>query len=309
MTLIHKPVLLNEVIAGLAIKPDGIYIDGTFGRGGHSEAILAQLGAEGRLLAIDKDPQAIANGRERFGDDARFSMERGSFAKMQAFITERGWQGKVSGIFMDLGVSSPQLDDPQRGFSFLRDGPLDMRMDPDTGLSAAQWINSATEKAIADVLFQYGEERFSRRIAKAIVSERQVAPFITTGHLAAVIARANPAWQRDKHPATRCFQAIRIFINNELADLITCLENALDILAPGGRLLVISFHSLEDRIVKRFMRRQAKGDELPVWVPVTNDQLKPKFRLSGKAIKPAREESIQNPRARSAVLRIGEKLL
>lgn len=305
----HTPVLLKEVIAGLEIKPDGLYIDGTFGRGGHSEALLERLSPTGRLLAIDKDPQAIAVGMARFGQDTRFSMERGSFAMMQALVTKHGWHGKVSGIFLDLGVSSPQLDDPQRGFSFLRDGPLDMRMDPDTGLSAAQWINSAPEKSIADVLFEYGEERFSRRIAKSIVRERQREPFNTTGRLAAVIAEANPAWERDKHPATRCFQAIRIFINNELAELKTCLEGALDILAPGGRLLVISFHSLEDRIVKRFMRSQTKGDELPIWVPVTSDQLQPKFRLIGKAIKPTGEESIENPRARSAVLRIGEKLL
>lgn len=307
--MIHRPVLLTEVIDGLAIKPDGIYIDGTFGRGGHSRAILERLGTEGRLLGIDKDPAAIAAAHQQFGNDPRFSIERGSFADMASFVAQRGWEGKVAGILLDLGVSSPQLDDAQRGFSFLRDGPLDMRMDPEQGISAAEWINTAREADIARVLFEYGEERFSRRIAKAIVRERTTTPFTTTGRLAAVIAEANPAWEREKHPATRSFQAIRIFINNELTDLQVCLEQTLDMLAVGGRLLVISFHSLEDRIVKRFMRNQAKGEELPKWAAVRPDQLKPpRLRLITKAIKPTEEESLENPRARSAVLRVGEKI-
>ncbi|CAM4415635.1 MAG: Ribosomal RNA small subunit methyltransferase H [Legionellaceae bacterium] len=306
---VHQPVLLNEVIEGLNIQADGIYIDGTFGRGGHSRAIMQCLSSKGKLLAIDKDPEAITAGNQEWGSDPRFCLEQGSFAGIQHFVDKRDWKGKVSGIFLDLGVSSPQLDNPLRGFSFLRDGPLDMRMDPHTGLSAADWINSATEKAIVDILFEYGEERFARRIAKAIVKERQIKPFITTSHLASVIAAANPAWERDKHPATRAFQAIRIFINNELSDLSQCLEKALDILQPGGRLVVLSFHSLEDRIVKRFMRRQSKGETLPYWLPITQEQLITKMRLIGKAVKPGQDEVKNNPRARSAILRIGEKLL
>lgn len=306
----HNPVLLTEVVAGLAIKPDGIYIDATFGRGGHSKAILEKLGPQGRLLGIDKDPQALQAAAEQFSHDERFSMERGSFAMIQSLVDKHNWQGKVSGVLLDLGVSSPQLDDPARGFSFLRDGPLDMRMDPEHGLSAAQWLNSAKEADIAEVFFKFGEERFSRRIANAIVRERALAPFETTGRLAEVIKVANPAWERDKHPATRCFQAIRIFINNELTDLPQCLEQSLNVLGTGGRLVVISFHSLEDRIVKRFLRGKAKGDDTPTWIPLMANQLKqPKLRLIGRAIKPGDEEITINTRSRSAVLRIGEKML
>ncbi len=292
----------------LDLKPDGMYVDATFGRGGHAAAILQRLGPQGRLLAIDKDPDAIAVARERFAGEPRFSIFHGSFAELGAAVDAAGVRGRVDGLLLDLGVSSPQLDDASRGFSFMRDGPLDMRMDISRGLSAAQWLAQAGEGEIARVLKELGEERFARRIARAIVSTRQATPLETTRQLAKLVTEAIPRWEPDKNPATRSFQAIRIFINRELDDLRDCMDQVVDVLAVGGRLAVISFHSLEDRIVKRFMRDEARGDDFPVGLPVTVDQLRPTLRVVGKAVRPSPEEVDVNPRARSAVLRVAEKM-
>jgi 16S rRNA (cytosine1402-N4)-methyltransferase len=304
----HRPVLLQEALKALDVTPAGTYVDGTFGRGGHSRKILAALGRDGRLLAIDKDPVAVAFGRRQFGDNGCFSIEQGSFAMLEQLAQKHDLQERVDGILLDLGVSSPQLDDPARGFSFQQDGPLDMRMDPDAGRSAREWLATADARRIADVLRDYGEERFARRIASAIVDSRRVSPIETTGQLADIIRRANPAWEKDRDPATRSFQAIRIYINRELDDLRDSLSQSLRVLARGGRLVVISFHSLEDRIVKRFIRDQARGDEYPRGVPVTEDQLRPRMRSLGKARRPGAREVAENPRARSAVLRAAELL-
>ncbi len=303
----HKAVLLDEALAALSIQPAGIYIDGTFGRGGHSGAILQQLGPAGRLLAVDKDPDAILSA-EQFSSDERFSIARGSFAMLSDMTTAAGIYGQVNGLLLDLGVSSPQLDDAERGFSFSQDGPLDMRMDPDSGQSAAAWLARAEVDDIAKVLKEYGEERFAKRIARAIVAAREEQAITTTARLADIVSKANPAWERGKHPATRSFQAIRIFINRELDDLLSCLDRVLPMLAVGGRLVVISFHSLEDRIVKRFMRDLARGDRFPPGVPVTHDQVKPRIKVVGKAIRSGQQELSENVRARSATLRVAEKL-
>lgn len=303
----HRAVLLEEALTGLAIKPKGRYVDGTFGRGGHAAAVLEKLGKEGRLLALDKDPQAVQAGLEALAADKRFMIERGSFSVLKQHIESRGWLGKVDGVLLDLGMSSPQLDDPARGFSFSSDGPLDMRMDPDSGISAADWLAQASEDEIVRVLFEYGEERYARRIARAIVTQRVHTPITTTRQLAETVAAANPRWERDKNPATRSFQAIRIFINHELDDLAACLNQCADVVAPGGRLAVISFHSLEDRLVKRFIRREARGVELPPELPVIHADLHPRWRAVGKAIRPGAAEIAANPRARSAVLRIAER--
>ncbi|WJW75015.1 16S rRNA (cytosine(1402)-N(4))-methyltransferase RsmH [Thiohalobacter sp. IOR34] len=303
----HRPVLLQEALDALAVRPGGLYLDGTFGRGGHAAAILERLGPEGRLYAMDKDPDAVQAARERFGHDARFHIERGSFAMLGQLADRFGIRGRVDGILFDLGVSSPQLDDARRGFSFLRDGPLDMRMDPQAGESAAEWLNRASEAEIAEVLWRYGEERFSRRIARAIVAARRERPIESTARLAEIVAGAVPGRERHKHPATRSFQAIRIHVNRELADLEAGLAAAVDVLAPGGRLAVISFHSLEDRLVKRFLRREAQGPELPRDLPVTGERAAGRLRLIGKAIRPGKAELEANPRARSAVLRVAER--
>jgi len=303
----HTSVLLDEAIEGLAIKPSGLYIDGTFGRGGHSRALLARLAAEGRLLGFDKDPEAIRVGAELAAGDGRFVVIQRSFADMAEELRQRGLYGQVDGVLLDLGVSSPQLDDAERGFSFMHDGPLDMRMNPAVGQSAAQWINAAPEEDIAAVLKEYGEERYAKRIARAIVMRRAEQPFSRTADLAEVVKVANPAWEKHKHPATRAFQGIRIFINRELEDLADGLKAALEVLAPGGRLVVISFHSLEDRLVKQFMRREAKGAPLPRDLPIRAADIDVSINLVGKAIMPSAAETAANPRARSAVLRIAEK--
>jgi 16S rRNA (cytosine1402-N4)-methyltransferase len=303
----HTSVLLDEAIEGLAIKPSGLYIDGTFGRGGHSRALLARLAAEGRLLGFDKDPEAIRVGAELAAGDGRFVVIQRSFADMAEELRQRGLYGQVDGVLLDLGVSSPQLDDAERGFSFMHDGPLDMRMNPAVGQSAAQWINAAPEEDIAAVLKEYGEERYAKRIARAIVMRRAEQPFSRTADLAEVVKIANPAWEKHKHPATRAFQGIRIFINRELEDLADGLKAALEVLAPGGRLVVISFHSLEDRLVKQFMRREAKGAPLPRDLPIRAADIDVSINLVGKAIMPSAAETAANPRARSAVLRIAEK--
>ncbi len=308
MQTAHQSVLLRPSVEALNIDPAGVYVDGTFGRGGHSRLILSALGARGRLIAIDRDPQAVAYAEAHFADDARFSIVHGSFAMLAEVAQEAGVMGRVDGVLLDLGVSSPQLDQAERGFSFGKPGPLDMRMDTTRGESAAEWLARAETGEIAEVLKAYGEERHARRIARAIVAAREEAPIVTTDRLAEVVSQANPSWEKGKHPATRSFQAIRIRINGELEAVQHCLDQVLDVLAVGGRLAVISFHSLEDRIVKRFMRDQARGDLFPPGVPVRQDQLQPRLRLVGKAIHPDDDEIANNPRARSAVLRVAERL-
>lgn len=304
----HQSVLLHESIKGLAIKPDGIYFDGTFGRGGHSQEILNQLNDTGRLFAIDKDPDAIQYAKDHFGLDKRFQIFHGSFARIEEFAIQAGVSGTVNGVLLDLGVSSPQLDNPERGFSFMQQGPLDMRMDVTQSISAANFVNEAEVDELASVFRLYGEERFAGRIARAIVEARKGTPITTTLQLAEIVKEANPKWEKHKHPATRVFQAIRIHVNQELTDLSSCLEQSLKILAPGGRLAVISFHSLEDRIVKQFMRNKEQGERPPPEVPVRYEEMKTNFKKVGKAIKPQDNEIKDNVRARSAVLRIGEKL-
>lgn len=304
----HQSVLLNESIDALAIKADGLYFDGTFGRGGHSLEILKNLNENGRLLAIDKDPEAISFATDYFKDDKRFKIIHGSFADLHEIALKEHVLGKVNGILLDLGVSSPQLDTPERGFSFIQQGPLDMRMDLTQELDAQQFINKAEAKEMADIFRLYGEERFSGRIARAIVEARSTTPITTTLQLAEIVKEANPKWEKHKHPATRVFQAIRIHINQELNDLTRCLNSCIEVLAPGGRLVVISFHSLEDRIVKQFMRDKEQGERLPIEVPVRYEETKTDFKRVGKAIKPHEQEVKTNVRARSAVLRIGEKL-
>lgn len=305
----HVTVLLQEAVDALVTDASGFYIDGTFGRGGHTRKILDALSADGQLMAIDKDLEAIAYANENFASDQRFSISHGSFSRIVEFTQDHQVQGKVTGILLDLGVSSPQLDDPNRGFSFQHDGPLDMRMDTTSGETAAQWIARATEKEIADVIYTYGEDKFGRRMAKAVVEERAKKPIVTTAHLAQIIKDANPAWEKGKHPATRAFQAIRIQVNQELSDVEAVLEGALDALEIGGRLVVISFHSLEDRIVKRFIRKHVKGDDhLPQGIPYTNDMLRCRLKDISKKVKASKGEVDDNPRSRSAVMRVTEKI-
>lgn len=306
----HITVLLDEAVEALAVREDGCYLDGTFGRGGHSRLILQNLGLDGRLLGFDKDPQAIATGQALAAEDGRFVIVQRSFAELGAEVATRGLAGKVSGVLLDLGVSSPQLDDPERGFSFLNDGPLDMRMDPSRGVSAADFIASAPEEEIARVFKEYGEERFAKRMARAVVLRRETQRFERTADLAEVLKVANPAWEKGKNPATRAFQGLRIHVNNELADLEAGLEAAMDALEVGGRLVVISFHSLEDRIVKLFMRKLAKGeaDNLPRNLPVQFKAFEPKIKIHGKARFASEAELKANPRSRSAVMRVAEKL-
>lgn len=303
--MLHQSVLLEESIEGLAILPGGIYFDATFGRGGHSRAILNKLDSKGRLFGIDKDLEAIAYADKEFRQDERFQIFQGSFSRLKEFAIKADVVGKVNGILMDLGVSSPQLDDPNRGFSFMQEGPLDMRMDLSQDQSAQSFVNEAKAEELAFVFREYGEERFAGRIARAIVEARPIA---TTLQLAEIIKAANPKWEKHKHPATRVFQAIRIHVNQELSDLKDCLEQCLEVLAPHGRLVVISFHSLEDRIVKQFMRDKERGPVFPKEVPVRVEDIKLKFKRIGKAVMPQQEEVKNNVRARSAVLRIGEKL-
>ncbi|MBA0217191.1 16S rRNA (cytosine(1402)-N(4))-methyltransferase RsmH [Pectobacterium brasiliense] len=306
----HTTVLLDEAVNGLNIRSGGIYIDGTFGRGGHSRLILSQLGPEGRLLAIDRDPQAIEAAKAI--DDPRFSIIHGPFSAMAEYVAELGLTGQIDGVLLDLGVSSPQLDDPERGFSFMRDGPLDMRMDPTRGLSAAEWLMKAEADDIVWVLKTFGEERFAKRIARAIVERNRLDPMTRTKELADLIAAASPIREKHKHPATRSFQAIRIYINSELEEIERALEGALSVLAPQGRLSVISFHSLEDRIVKRFIRHQSRGPQVPAGLPLTEEQLRSQggqtLKAVGKKLMPSEAEVAENPRARSSVLRFAERL-
>ncbi len=304
----HTTVLLHEAVDALVVDPGGFYVDGTFGRGGHTAELLSKLSAEASVVAIDKDPQAIAEGERRFSEDPRLQLVHGSFADLSEIVVQMGKSGELSGVLLDLGVSSPQLDQAERGFSFMRDGPLDMRMDTSKGLSAAEWIASADEQEIARVIKEYGEERFARRMASAVVAERAKTPITRTVQLAGILAAAHPAWERGKHPATKAFQAIRIFINRELDDLEALLEQIIDTLKVGGRLVVISFHSLEDRRVKRFIRDQDQGIKLPKNLPIRDIDRGVRLIKVGKAVKPAGTEVDGNVRSRSAVMRIAERV-
>lgn len=305
---VHVPVLLNEVLTALAVKPDGFYIDATFGRGGHAQAILGQLGSQGRLLVLDRDPQAIKLAKELLGEDERCFIVHRSFSHLAEVMKEVSPERQADGLLLDLGVSSPQLDDALRGFSFQQDGPLDMRMNPLQGRSIAEWLATATAGEIADVLWTYGEERYAKRIANAIVQARQGAPITRTLQLAAIVVKANPRWEQHKHPATRSFLAMRSFINSEVAELTAVLASSRSVLKVGGRLVVVSFHSLEDKMVKQFLQRQAQRQDIPKEVPLLATELKPFMRILSKAIRATEEEIQQNPRARSAILRVGEVL-
>ena len=310
----HSTVLLHETVEGLALKENGIYIDGTFGRGGHSRLILSKLADNGKLIAIDRDPKAVAEAKKI--QDPRFQIEHSTFSEILPICEKLGLVGKIDGILLDLGVSSPQLDDAARGFSFMKDGPLDMRMDNSQGVSAAEWLQQVSEQDLAWVLKTFGEERFAKKIAKAIVDYNKSAVqnggecLTRTLQLAELIAQTVPFKDKHKHPATRSFQAIRIFINAELDELEKVLASALAVLAPGGRLSIISFHSLEDRMVKHFMRKQSQGEDIPKGLPLREDQIQRNqtLKVIGKAIMPSDDEIAQNPRARSAVLRVAERL-
>lgn len=304
----HYPVMLSEVLLGLNIRPDGIYVDATFGRGGHSRAILSALGPHGRLFALDQDLTAVEYAKEKI-NDPRFQITHANFSDMKVCMETLGIYGKVSGILMDLGVSSPQLDDASRGFSFMRTGPLDMRMNTTSGITAADYVNLSSADDMAKVFYEYGEEKFAKRIASAIVAARSIKPFCTTQDLVDVIVSAQPRRDPNKHPATRVFQALRIEVNQELNVLKQALKDAEDALEKYGRLAVISFHSLEDRMVKRFLEKSEKGPELPSHLPIPAYlQYQSKLKRIGRAIKPSERELAENPRSRSAILRIGEKI-
>ncbi len=303
----HIPVLLTEAVEALISDRDGLYVDGTYGRGGHSFEILNRLSERGSVLAIDKDPEAITDAKRRFDQDLRISLFRGSFACLPALLADKGLE-PVSGILLDLGISSPQLESANRGFSFQADGPLDMRMDNTTGETATEWLQSASKDHIAFVIKEFGGERYAWRIASAIVRERLKAPICSTNRLAEIIKKAHPSWIRGRHPATKSFQAIRIYINRELKDLDYFLERVVDTLKIGGRLVVISFHSLEDRRVKRFIRSQERGQILPRNLPIPDSDRLIRLVKVGSAIKPSSAEIARNKRARSAVMRVAERI-
>ena len=304
----HTPVLLPQVLAALNVRASGVYLDATFGRGGHAGAIVEKLVADGRLLCLDRDPVAVAEARARFAADARVSVFLAPFSALAACADHVAPGLKFDGILFDLGVSSPQLDDPSRGFSFMQDGPLDMRMSKGVGMSAADVVNGASEAKLIRIFREFGEERFAPRIARAIVADRASKPFERTLELAEMISRVARTRERHKHPATRVFQALRIHVNGELVELETALSAAFERLAPHGRLAVISFHSLEDRIVKQFIRRHASTDPVYAGLPFVPAHAAPKLRLVGKAIQAGSEETARNPRARSARLRVAERL-
>ena len=305
----HRPVLLKETIDALAIKAEGFYLDGTFGRGGHSAEILSALGEKGKLLAFDQDPQAIEVAKEKFAGDSRFEIVQSNFEDLEDVVADHGMMKKVDGVLLDIGVSSPQLDDASRGFSFIKPGPLDMRMNPHVGQSAAEWLAAVTEYDLTTVLMHFGEEKFARRIANAIVETRKETVIDDTVQLANIIEAAIPVKPKNKHPATKSFQAIRIHINRELEVLESALQSSLNVLAIGGRLAVISFHSLEDRMVKRFFREVSRGPQIPKDIPVLAKDLQQPFKLVGKAIKPGKQEVQENPRSRSSVLRVIERVM
>ena len=305
----HTPVLHSEVLQHMTIKPDGCYVDGTYGRGGHASSILAQLGENGRLVVMDKDPDAIKQAKALLSDDKRVTVLHDDYENLSGHIASLGMAQKVDGVLLDLGVSSPQLDDAERGFSFKCNGPLDMRMNPDQGQSASDWLAQAEEAEIARVLWEYGEERGSRRIAKRIVEAREEGCVDDTATLATLISACIPQGKNHKHPATRSFQAIRIHINQELEHIHKVLESIFDVLAVGGRIEVISFHSLEDRVIKRFFKKHSTRPQIPRGLPIRDSEIISNIRLSliGKAIKPSASELKDNPRARSAVLRVAER--
>jgi 16S rRNA (cytosine1402-N4)-methyltransferase len=304
----HTPVLAAEALEGLALEAGGYYVDATFGRGGHTALILQALGREGRLLALDRDPQAIAAGRRRFADEVRLTLVHASFADLATLVSAHAHQRPCRGVLFDLGVSSPQLDDPARGFSFRADGPLDMRMDPTRGEPVSAWLARAGVDEIRKVIATYGEERFARRVAQAIVTARRGGALKSTGELAALVAGAVRTREPGKHPATRTFQALRMFINDELGQLERGLAAALSVLAPGGRLAVISFHSLEDRAVKTFLQRESRVDPALNSLPVIPPAARPRLKLIGRKTRPQPAELARNPRARSALLRVAERL-
>jgi len=303
----HTPVLADEVVKALKINAKGIYIDATFGRGGHSRLILNALGEHGRLIVIDRDPEAVEFAKGTIEEDPRVTVFRSSFSRLKKITDSLSITGKVDGIIFDLGVSSPQLDNKNRGFSFSADGPLDMRMDPGTGLSASEWLGTVEVGQLERVLREFGEERQARRIAQAIAKARQQRPIQTTHQLVKIIEQAVPKRDPNKHPATRTFQAIRMFLNQELENLLNVLPQVVELLTAGGRLVIISFESLEDRIVKRFLRKESRGDPFPIDLPITSDQMAPRLRLIGKTIRPGPREIDKNPRARSAVMRVAER--
>ncbi len=304
----HAPVLLTEVLEGLNVQPAGRYLDATFGRGGHTAALLARLGPGGTVVALDRDPEAMRAGRARFSGEPRLTLIRGPFGRLTELLAAAGQAAGFDGMLFDLGVSSPQLDNAVRGFSFSHDGPLDMRMDNETGMTAAAWLARAPEHEIATVIREYGEERFAKRIARAIVTARHAEPLTRTAQLAKVVAEAVPAWEPGKHPATRTFQAIRIQVNSELAEIDAALAQCIDLLNPRGRLCVIGFHSLEDGAAKRFMQRQSQEDPVYAGLPQVPPHARPRLRRVGKAVHPQDDEIRRNPRARSAILRIAERL-
>ncbi len=304
----HAPVLLTEVLEGLNVQPAGRYLDATFGRGGHTAALLARLGPGGTVVALDRDPEAMRAGRARFSGEPRLTLIRGPFRRLTELLAAAGQAAGFDGMLFDLGVSSPQLDNAVRGFSFSHDGPLDMRMDNETGMTAAVWLARAPEHEIATVIREYGEERFAKRIARAIVTARHAEPLTRTAQLAKVVAEAVPAWEPGKHPATRAFQAIRIQVNSELAEIDAALAQCIDLLNPRGRLCVIGFHSLEDGAAKRFMQRQSQEDPVYAGLPQVPPHARPRLRRVGKAVHPQDDEIRRNPRARSAILRIAERL-
>jgi 16S rRNA (cytosine1402-N4)-methyltransferase len=305
----HTPVLVGEALAALALQAGGYYVDATFGRGGHTASILQALGREGRVLAIDRDPQAIAAGRRGFADEVRLTLVHASFADLATLVPAHAHGQPCRGVLFDLGVSSPQLDDAARGFSFRSDGPIDMRMDPTRGEPVSAWLARAGLDEIREVIATLGEERFARRIAQAIVATRTEHPLTRTSQLAALVARAVRTREPGKHPATRTFQALRMFINDELGQLKKGLHGAVEVLAPGGRLAVISFHSLEDRVVKTFLRQQSVVDPVFLDLPAVPAEARPRLKLIGRKSRPSDAELKRNPRARSALLRVAEKIV
>ena len=304
----HISVLPVEAVEALNIMHNGFYIDATFGRGGHSGQILERLGNDGRLLAFDCDDQAIVHAKELFGDDSRFTIKKSNYSEMSAFVFEHGLEGTVDGILFDLGVSSPQLDQAGRGFSFDKSGPLDMRMDQSSGQPVSEWLPTVSAEELAEIFREYGDERYARRIARCVVEAVQQKPITDTVELAEIIKAAHPRWEKHKHPATRCFQALRIFINKELDHLKVALENCIELMRPGGRIVVISFHSLEDRMVKRFFRGPVANANLPRGLPVANDDSPWVLKKIGGAVKPSIDEVASNPRSRSSIMRVAEKV-